>query len=174
MPFCSVLLCRQGVSSLVPVQKHIPSFAILTNVQSPNTSAVQRFSGQNAYLVALCCCAKSWQQPCATAKPPIKTCYQHRCFEHQTPVQCGAFQGKRHALLLCAAVQRLWQESCAPAKIPIKTCYPHRCFDHQTPLQCITLQGKLHALLLCAAVQTSWQQPCSTATTPVKICYPHR
>ena len=69
----------------------------------------------------------SWQQCCATAFPPIKFGYPHRCVLTKTPVHCSTLQGKMQALLLCVAVQTSWQQCCATAFAPIKFDYPHRC-----------------------------------------------
>ena len=149
MHCCSVLLCRQPVSSLVSVQKHLSSFAILTDVQPSNPSAVQRFPGQNARLVALCCCAKKLAAILCHCKNTYQDLLLTQVFGTPNPNAVRRFS--RAKGMPCCSVQRRWQQCCAPAKTPIKTCYPHRCFNHQTPVQCSTLQGKLPccSVLLC-------------------------
>ena len=149
-------------------------FATHTDVQSPNTSAVQHSSGQNACLVALCCCENKLA---ATVVPlhlhlssltthtdvqsPNTSAVQHSSGQDAGFVALCCYANKLAAVLChCISTYQVW--------LPTQMC------NHQTPVQCSTLQGKMHALWLCAAVQTSWQQFCATAFTPIKFDYPHR
>ena len=183
---CSVLLCKQAGSSVVPLHLHLSSFALHTNVSTqikigyPHRCAITKHQCGAELFRAECRLCGSVLL-CKQAGSSVVPLHLHlsRSAIHTgvqslntSAVQNSSGQNAGFVALCCCA-NKLAAVLCHcictyQVWLSTQVCV------HQTPVQRSTLEGKMQALLLCVAVQTSWQQCCTTAFTPIKFGYPHR
>ena len=101
MPFCSVLLCSQAVSSLVAVQKKPIKvcYPYRRAITKPQCSAA--LSRASCMPLLLCAAVQpSWQQSCSTATTPSKVAIQTGV--SITKYQCSTAHFRAKCMMCCS------------------------------------------------------------------------
>ena len=118
----------------MPLQSHLSSLRIHRGVKLPNLNALQHYSGQDACLGVLCCCAKQSNSCLCHCILQLSRLALHTGVKLPNFNALQRYSGQDACLdvLYCYAKQ---SNSClVPLRFtPIKTCFSHRCktAEHQ-------------------------------------------
>ena len=165
IPHCSS--AKQAHSRLVSLQSHLWRFALHAGVQGAYITALQHWSGQNAFSTVQWCSAKRFTAGLCHCNHTYGNLLFMQVCSEPTDMHCSTDLCKKHSpLFFCKTGS---QQACVTAITPMEIRSSCRCAGSLQNCTAALVWAK--SILHCSVVlcKTGSQQACVTAITPMEI-----